>query len=57
MDVEDDLAQFRRSLFHEALATLSKLGVHEAEHIRTTMDTDQELTMVVRVRSKRASSD
>ena len=57
MDVEEDLAQFRRSLFHEALATLFKLGVHEEEHIRTTMETDQELTMVVRVRSKRANSD
>ena len=57
MDVEEDTALFRRSLFHEALVTLFKLGVHEEEHIRTTMDTDQELTMAARERSKRASSD
>ena len=57
MDVEEDTALFRRSLFHEALATLFKLGAHEEEHILTTTDTDQELTMVVRVHTKKESSD
>lgn len=57
MEEGEDLAPFRNSPFPEALAILSKHGAPEEEHTRTTMDTIQELTMGVRVRTRRASSD
>ena len=49
MDVGDDMAPFRSLQFQEPLAITSKPGEPVEEHTRTTMDTDQELTMVVMV--------
>ena len=57
MEEKDEWASFRNSPFPEAPAISSKPGEPEEEHTPTTMDTIRELTMVVRVRTLRASSD
>ena len=49
MEAEEDMAPFRNSPFQEPLSIGSRLGEPGEEHIRTTMDIDQELTMAVTV--------
>ena len=57
MGVVDGMELFRTSPFQEALSILSKLGGPGEEHTHTTMDTSLERTMVVRVRTLKASLD
>ena len=57
MEERGELVSLRDTPFPEALAISSKLGEPEEEHILTTMETIQELTMAAKVRTLRASSD
>ena len=57
MEAEDEPAPFRNLPFQELLAISSKPGEPGEEHTPTAMDIIRELTMAVKVRTLRASSD
>ena len=57
MEARDDMAPFRNSPFQEPLSIGSRHGEPGEEHIRTTMDIDQELTMAVTVQEQQEDFD
>ena len=56
VDAGGNMALYKSSLFQQAVVIESKPGALEEERTRTTMDTNRELTMEARERSRKAPS-